>query len=107
MAMMSGLVHAMRADRELAGSLRSLFNEDSVSEQIISRAVARGELPAVAAGTLARLAHEVIEAQIFRQMMTGAALDDTFARHVVDDIVLPLLAGSIAVPGPGAPGPAH
>jgi hypothetical protein len=49
----------------------------------------------------------VIEAQIFRQMMTGAALDDTFARHVVDDIVLPLLAGSIAVPGPGAPGPAH
>jgi AcrR family transcriptional regulator len=107
MAMMSGLVHAMRADRELAGSLRSLFNEDSVSEQIIGRAVARGELPALAAGTLARLAHEVIEAQIFRQMMTGAALDDTFARHVVDDIVLPLLAGSIAVPGPGAPGPAH
>jgi hypothetical protein len=49
----------------------------------------------------------VIEAQIFRQMMTGATLDDTFARHVVDDIVLPLLAGSIAAPGPGAPGPAH
>jgi AcrR family transcriptional regulator len=105
MAMMSGLVHAMRADRELAGSLQSLFNEDSVSEQIIGRAVARGELPALAAGTLAHLAHEVIEAQIFRQMMTGAALDDSFARHVVDDIVLPLLTGSIAAPRPGAPGP--
>jgi AcrR family transcriptional regulator len=100
MAMMSGLVHAMRTDGELAGSLRSLFDEDSVSEQIIGRAVARGELPALATATLAQRAHEVIEAQIFRQMMTGAALDDTFARHVVDDIVLPLLMGSIAAPGP-------
>src|SRR5258707_618341 len=28
LAMMSGLVHAMRADSELAGGLRSLFEED-------------------------------------------------------------------------------
>jgi AcrR family transcriptional regulator len=99
MAMMSGLVHAMRADRDLAGSLRSLFDEDTVSEQVIGRAVARGELPAHAAA-LAQLTHEVVEAQIFRQMMTGAGLDDSFARHVVDDIVLPLLSGSVAAPGP-------
>jgi AcrR family transcriptional regulator len=92
MAMMSGLVHAMRADRDLAASLRSLFDEDAVSEQVIGRAVARGELPAHAAAALAQLTHEVVEAQIFRQMMTGAGLDDTFARHVVDDIVLPLLS---------------
>ena len=38
--------------------------------------------------------HEVIEAQIFRQMMIAADLDDAFARHVVDDIILPLLAGT-------------
>ena len=95
MAMMSGLVHAMRADSELAGSLRSLFDQDSVSEQIVGRAVTRGELPARGAGKLAHLVHEVIEAQVFHQMMTAADLDDTFARHVVDDIVLPLLAGSI------------
>jgi AcrR family transcriptional regulator len=100
MAMMSGLVHAMRADRDLAAGLRSLFAEDAVAEQVIGRAVARGELPAHAAAALAHLAHEVIEAQIFRQMMTGADLDDAFARHVVDDIVLPLLAGSTAGPGP-------
>jgi AcrR family transcriptional regulator len=100
MAMTSGLVHAMRSDRNLAGSLRSLFDEDAVSEQVVGRAVARGELPAHAAAPLAQLTHEVIEAQIFRQMMTGAALDDTFARHVVDDIVLPLLSGSVAAPGP-------
>ena len=100
MAMMSGLVHAMRADHGLAASLRSLFAEDSVSEQVVGRAVARGELPAHAAAALAQLTHEVVEAQIFRQMITGADLDDTFARHVVDGIVLPLLAGSVAAPGP-------
>jgi AcrR family transcriptional regulator len=100
MAMMSGLVHAMRADSALAVSLRSVFDQDSVSEQVIGRAVARGELPARAATRLAGLVHEVIEAQVFRQMMTAADLDDAFARHVVDDIVLPLLAGSTAPPGP-------
>ena len=100
MAMMSGLVHAMRDDRDLAGSLRSLLAEDSVSEQVVGRAVVRGELPAHAAAALVQLTHEVVEAQIFRQMMTGADLDDTFARHVVDDIVLPLLSGSAAAPGP-------
>jgi hypothetical protein len=43
------------------------------------------------AADLARLAHEVIEAQLFRQMMTGGPLGDVFAEHVVDDLVLPVL----------------
>jgi AcrR family transcriptional regulator len=99
MAMMSGLVHAMRTDRELAASLRSLVDQDAVAEQIIGRAVQRGELPEPAARRQAHLIHEVIEAQIFRQMMIAAELDDTFARHVVDDIILPLLAGTTVAPG--------
>ena len=65
---------------------------------IVDRAVARGELPASAAGKLARLVHEVIEAQIFRRMTTAQGLDDAFAQHVVDDIVLPMLAGNLTVP---------
>jgi len=96
MAMMSGLVHALRTDPQLAASLRSLFDHDSVAEQIIGRAVRRGELPAPAAGRLAGLVHEVVEALIFRQLMTASALDGSFAAHVVDDIILPLLAGSTA-----------
>ncbi len=96
--MMSGLVHAMRADSQLAASLRSLLEEDSVSGRIVDCAVARGELPAGAARKLARLVHEVIEAQIFRQMATAQGLDDAFARHVVDDIVLPMLAGTRTAP---------
>jgi Tetracyclin repressor-like, C-terminal domain len=98
LAMMSGLVHAMRADSALAASLRSLFDQDSVSGQVIGRAVERGESPARGAARLASRVHEVIEAQVFRQMMTAADFDDAFARHVVDDIVLPLLAGSIIPP---------
>jgi len=92
MAMMSGLVHALRTDPQLAASLRSQFG-DSVPQQVIDRAVRRDELPAPAAGRLARLVHEVIEAQVFRQLMTASGLDGDFPRHVVDDILLPLLAG--------------
>lgn len=94
MAMMSGLVHAMRTDSELAGSLRFIFGEDSVSAEIIARAVARGELPAGNPERLARLVHEVIEAQVFRRMAAGGEFDEFFARHVADDVVLPLLAGA-------------
>ena len=94
LGMMSGLIHAMRADAELAASLRSAFEEESVSAELVARAVGRGELPAVDAARLARLVHEVVEAQVFRQMAAGGELDQPFARHVVDDIVLPLLAGA-------------
>jgi AcrR family transcriptional regulator len=100
MAMMSGLVHAMRADGQLAASLQSLFDQDAVAEQIIGRAVQRGELPAPATQRLARLVHEVIEAQVFRQLMTTADFGGSFACHVVDDIILPLLAGTTAPPAP-------
>lgn len=96
--MMSGLVHAMRSDPELAGTLRSLFAKDPVSEQLIGRAVKRGELPPRSARKLAPLVHEVVEAQLPRQTISGGELDDAFARHVVDDIVLPLVAGSVARP---------
>ena len=35
-------------------------------------------------------------------MIAGGELDEAFARHVVDDIVLPLLAGSVMQPGAAA-----
>ncbi len=93
LAMMRGLAHAMRHEPELAGVLRShLAGQDPVAATVIGRAVARGQAPAGAAAELAALAHEVIEAQLFRQMMTGGPLDEDFAVHVVDDLVLPVLA---------------
>ena len=36
---------------------------------------------------LADIAHEVIEAQLFRQMAVGGSFDEEFALHVVDDLV--------------------
>jgi len=96
MAMMIGLVHAMQADAELASRLRSLFDNDSVSEEIIRRGVARGELSGGSAPALAAMIHEVIEAHVLRQMMNAAVFDEAFVRHVIDDIVLPLLASHAA-----------
>jgi hypothetical protein len=92
LAMMSGLIHAMRSDRELAGVLWShLANDHSVAVPVIRRAAGRGEVPGGADEVLAGLAHEVIEAQLFRQMAVGGSFDEDFARHVVDDLVLPAL----------------
>ena len=92
LAMMSGLIHAMRTDPELAAVLRShLASDHSAALPIIARAAARGEVPAGAEEALASIAHEVIEAQLFRQMAVGGSFDEEFARHVVDDLVWPAL----------------
>jgi len=92
LAMMSGLLHAMRTDPELAGVLRSHLAEDySAALPIVRRAAGRGEVPSGAEEALARTVHELIEAQLFRQMALGAPFDEQFSRHVVDDLVLPVL----------------
>ena len=108
MAMMSGLVHAMRSDPELAATLwPRLGVGHAVALPIISRAAGRGELPAGADAELAGLAHEVIEAHVFRQLAAGEALSPEFARHVVDELVIPVLAayqkGDHDVPGVAGP----
>ena len=92
LAMMSGLIHAMRTEPELAAVLRShLASDHSAALPIIRRAAGRGEVPAGVDEALSSIAHEVIEAQLFRQMAVGGSFDDNFARHVVDDLVLPAL----------------
>jgi AcrR family transcriptional regulator len=97
MAMMNGLMRAMKDDSELAASLSPLLlDENAEATEIIGRAVARGELSPDVAADLAPLVHEVIEAQVLRRMTLGLGLDEDFGRHVVDDIVLPLIAGSVA-----------
>jgi AcrR family transcriptional regulator len=110
LAMMSGLVHAMRADSELAAVLwPRLGVGHAVALPIISRAVQRGELPAGAESDLAGLAHEVIEAHVLRRAAEGSPFSAEFAGHVVDDLVIPVLAayrkGRRHVPGnPGQAG---
>lgn len=95
LAMMGGLMHAIKDDPALAASLRPLtLGEDTVAAEVLGRAVSRGELPAAAARRLVPVVHEVVEAQVLRRITFGSGLDDDFGRHVVDDIVMPLIAGS-------------
>lgn len=96
LSMMSGLVHATRQDPELAEALRSYLGHGrEAALPIIRRAIERGELPAGAkAGVdaqMADIAHEVIEAHLFRRMALGEPLDERFAVHVVDDLLIPIL----------------
>jgi AcrR family transcriptional regulator len=92
LAMMSGLVHAMREDRQLSAALWSyLAVGQAAALPVISRAAGRGELTGGADTELAALAHEVIEAHLFRQVAAGGTLSPEFTRHVVDDLVIPVL----------------
>jgi AcrR family transcriptional regulator len=90
MTMMTGLLHAMRVDAELADALRSHVADETLAPfQVIARRAAdRGELPD---GVPAALAHQVAEGQILRRSLLGEPLDDGFLTHLVDDLLVPLL----------------
>ena len=86
-----GLMMAAQSDSELASLLREQFNSDkpAVTETLISRAIARREVPP---GTNAALVTEIVPALLLtRLLVTGEPLDDAYLAHVVDDIVLPTL----------------
>jgi AcrR family transcriptional regulator len=93
-ALLAGVLRAMRGAPELADSLRQQMLEDKrhVGRTIVRRAVERGELgpdadPAVF--------HEVAPAlMFFRVLVTGEPVDDEFFAHVADDVLIPLLACS-------------
>ncbi|MEV6560712.1 TetR/AcrR family transcriptional regulator [Nocardia sp. NPDC051756] len=88
--MMTGLMHAMRVDAELAEALREHVADEDLGpfRTVVERAVARGELPA---GTATELAHQVSEGQIMRRMFLGEPLDRGFLADLVDDLLLPIL----------------
>jgi AcrR family transcriptional regulator len=90
-AIVTGVLSAMRTDEELAQLVRAQIIETKRGkfQGIIERAVARGELPT---GSTGDLIEEVMPAMIVnRFVIQGEPLDQAFAVHMVDDIVLPLL----------------
>ncbi len=89
--LIAGVLRAMRTAPELADCVRSQVIESKcdVSRIIVSRAVARGELPAQ---TDPLILHEVASALWFhRVLVVGGPVDDAFIAHVVDDVLMPLL----------------
>lgn len=89
---MTGLLHAMRVDPELADALRAHVADEDVGpfRTVTDRAVARGEL---SAGARTVLAHQVAEGQLLRRTLLGEPLTDDFLTSLVDDLVVPVLTG--------------
>lgn len=89
-ALICGMATAVRADARLGQMLlaEKQAHGQHVAGSIISRAQARGELPANAEPTaLLKVAPGVA---LFHQM-TGETLDKAFAEYLVDDVLIPLL----------------
>jgi AcrR family transcriptional regulator len=94
--LMAGLLLAMRSDEELATAVREQVLEDKehLAEQLVARAVDRGEAVRPDA---AALLHELLPALLFTHpLLHGAPIDEPYLKHVVDDVILPVLTHSAA-----------
>lgn len=93
-ALLAGVLRAMREAPEIADSLRKQMIEDKreVGRTIVRRAIERGELgPA----TDPEIFHEVAPAlMFFRVLVTGEPIDADFLAHAADEVLIPLLACS-------------
>ena len=97
--LVAGVLRAMRSAPELGDCVRTQVFESKceASRTLVTRAVARGELPA---GTDPLLMHEVAGALWFhRVLVVGGPVDDAFICHVVDDVLIPLLSAGTSAPG--------
>ncbi|MFL6117480.1 MAG: TetR/AcrR family transcriptional regulator [Catenulispora sp.] len=89
--LMTGLVAALQKDADLARVVRASMIEDKrhVSERMLDRAVARGELPP---DTDPTIFPEVAPGIIFmRVFLSGDPVDEEFLAHLADDILIPLM----------------
>ena len=87
----TGVMTAATMNSTLATAMHQCMFESKrkTHDTIVGRAVARGELESAEA---AGLLHEVVHAMLLtRKLWSDEALDDKFAEHLVDDILIPLL----------------
>ncbi|WP_235825986.1 TetR/AcrR family transcriptional regulator [Candidatus Frankia alpina] len=97
-ALLVGVLRAASESPRLAAVIQAnlLQRKVDLGRCLLERAMRRGDLLAKAEPALLI---EVILAMIFtRLLVTGEPLDEAFADHIVDDVVLPLLAGRSAPP---------
>ena len=87
----SGLMTAATRNPDLCQTMQRCMYETkhSMFQQIIDQAVARGELWC---GTAAEILHEVLYSMVMaRRMLDMGDLDDDYAEHVVDMVLVPVL----------------
>jgi hypothetical protein len=90
-ALLTGVLRAMRGAPEIAATLRQqmLADKQNMGATIVRRAIERGELRPDADPYVF---HEVAPAlMFFRMLVTGEPIDDEFIAHVADDVLIPLL----------------
>jgi AcrR family transcriptional regulator len=87
----SGLMTAAGRNPQLACALHAAVGETkkAMHQAVIGNAVARGEIPA---DTDPALLHEVLQAVVLgRRIWENEPLTEEWARHIADDILLPVL----------------
>jgi len=89
--MISGVLTAASHDPRLAETLNETLFEDKAQmhSELVRRAVDRGELPPEADPAIM---HEVMHSMIStRKIWALGPLDDEYAQHVVDEILIPVM----------------
>ncbi|UQA58540.1 TetR/AcrR family transcriptional regulator [Polyangium aurulentum] len=91
-----GLVPALHANPELWRVMREQFQkrEQERAIQVLERAVARGEIPAVPEDP-AKLVDIAVALTTHRLVLLRAPLDAAFVTYVVDEVLLPLVDAQI------------
>ena len=91
MAATKALVHAAPNDPQLAGALRAVLQSAQLGplQTVLDRAHQRGELTRPVDG---QLVFEVVQAQFCARSGLGAEqVDVDYIRHVVDDVLMPVI----------------
>lgn len=91
-ALLVGVLRAASESPRLASVVQAnvLQHKSDLSRCLLERAVGRGE---ICSAEQADVVVEIIMAMIFvRVLVTGEPLDDAFADHIVDDVLMPLLS---------------
>ena len=85
-----GVMTAAARNPVLAQTMHEAMYEKkhAAHQAVIRRAVQRGEVPP---DTDPHLLHEVLHSMLLTRRLESLQLDDEFARHVVDDVLLPVL----------------
>lgn len=88
----TGLIQAMRSSPELAEYMQGRFvtSINHLSEIIVERAIARGEVPAAARDL--RLFHDIAPSlTVARMLLTHEPVDAQYKEALVDTVLIPLL----------------
>jgi AcrR family transcriptional regulator len=88
--LLGAVFSGMRHDPDLATAMREVLHRDQavLVDGVGTRGTGTADLPPGAAQLIAEVATALV---VHRVVVTGEAGDEPFVRHVVDDVLLPLL----------------